>query len=204
MADTLDILTLDEAYRAINNTSASGHDEQLAQWITGVSRRIDDICGPVVQRTITGELHNGGGPRIFLDHSPAASVTSITEYVSTTGTSLTVETNASKPSDSFLLETVGGVSWVWRRASGTGARFASGLRNVEVTYVAGRYTDTASVDAKFKAAVAGILRRLWQRDAGAWARGSDPFDQSTPAFFDAFKQSVHEYLADERRAPAVA
>lgn len=204
MADDRDILDLEEAYRAINNPSAEGHNLELAQWITGVSRRVDDLFGPVVQHTITGELHDGGGRRIFLDHAPAASITTITEYAATAGTTLTAETNASKPAAGYLLETIGGVSMVWRRSGGSDLCFPAGRRNVEVTYVAGRYANTATVDAKFKLAVGGVLRRLWARDAGAWARGSDPFDQTTPAFFDAFRQSIAEFLADEPRAPVIA
>lgn len=204
MADTRDIVTLEEAYDATNNPSAAGHDDRLARWITGVSRRIDDVFGPVVQHTVASELHDGGRQRIFLTKAPASSITTITEYVSTSGTALSVETNASKPAAAYLLETVGGLSMVWRRSAGADACFPSGRRNIDVTYVAGRYANTATVDAKFKLAVGGVLRRLWARDAGAWARGSDPFDQTTPAFFDAFRQSIAEFLADEPRAPVIA
>lgn len=204
MADTLDIVTLAEAYRATNNPAATGHDDELAQWITAVSRRIDKACGPVVQRTISNELHDGGTARIRLDWDHVDSVTTLTEYVDTTGTTLSAETNASKPADAYMLETLGGVSWVRRRASGADDTFASGRKNIDVTYVAGRYADTASVDGLFKMAVGSILRRLWARDAGAWARGGDPFDTGSQAFFDAFKQSMKEFLADEVRAPAVA
>lgn len=204
MADLLDIVTLAEAYEAINNPAASGHDDQLARWITGVSRRIDKLCGPVVQRAISGELHDGGRSRIWLDWGHADSITTLTEYDNTVSTTLTEETNATKPADGYLLDGVGGVSWVWRRSGGTDARFPTGRRNIEVTYQAGRYADTANVDPMFKMAIAGILRRLWARDAGAWARGSDPFDQGSQAFFDAFKQSMREFLTDEVRPPAVA
>ena len=199
-----DIITLGEAYQAINNPAATGHDDELRRWISAVSERIDDMCGPVVQRTITSELHNGGCDRIWLKHGPAASITTLTEYDFTTATVLTAETNASKPADAYLLETIGALSFVWRRTSGGDGRFPPGRLNVDVTYVAGRYADTASVGPQFKLAIEQILRRLWARDGGAWARGGDPFDTGSPAFFDAFKQSVHEFLNDDLRGPAVA
>lgn len=198
MADTLDILTLEEAYRAINNASATGHDLELAQWITGVSRRIDDVCGPVVVRTITAELHDGGDMWIRPRHTPVSSVTSITEYDRTDATALTAEDNSTKPDDGYLLDDRGGHDQrIIRRSDNADVRFAAGRRNITVTYVAGRAADTSSVDPKFKAAAGAILRRIWSRDGGAWSRGGDPFDQSTPVFFDAFKQAIKEYLHDE-------
>lgn len=203
-ADLTHIVSLGEAYQAINNPAAEGHDDELRRWIGAVTERVDQECGPVVQRTIENELHNGGNRRIFLDMSPAASITTLTEYVSTTPTVLTVETNASKPAAGYLLETVGGVSWVWRRSSGTDGCFPAGRRNIDVTYVAGRYADTASVAPHFKMAVESILRRLWAREGSAWSRGGDPFDTGSQAFFDAFKQSMREWLQDEIRMPAVA
>lgn len=204
MADDLDIVSLPEAYEAINNPAASGHDAQLARWITGVSRRIDDLCGPVVARTVTGELHDGGDTVVFLNRNPVDSITTVTEYDDTTSTTLTEETNATKPDDAYLVETFGSLSALRRRSGGVDATFVDGRKNVEVDYKTGRYADTAAVDPKFKMAVAGILRRLWARDAGAWARGSDPFDVGSQAFFDAFKQSMKEFLDDEVRAGGVA
>ena len=204
MADTLDVLTLPEAKAALNLTGDT-HDSEIALWVTAVSRRLDDACGPVVQRNVTEELHDGGAGSIWLHHPPVASVTSVSEFASTTETLLTAETNVTKPAAGYLVDLAAGR--VVRRSGGGAAVFAAGSSNVEVSYVAGRYATTAAVDAKFKAAAGAVLRRLWAREQGAWARGGDPFTEAGatgPGFFKALDPMIREFLADELRAPVVA
>lgn len=208
MADTLDLLTLVEGYRAINDevsaTAATGgvdRDAELAQWITAVSRRIDDRCGPVVQRTVTDEAHDGGRHAIWLANAPIASITSLVEYDGTTATTLTAETNAAKPDDGYLLDGFGRYDRQVRRRSGNSdANFPAGRRNVVATYSAGRYASTAAVDEKFKLAAGSILRRLWHREGSAWARGGDPFAEAgagSVGFFKAVDPMITEFLSDE-------
>lgn len=200
-ADTLDILAIAEAEKDINVPSGS-HTAELEQAITAVSRRIDEICGPVVQRTITGERHDGGTRLVFLRETPITSITTVTEYSSGVATVLTAETETTAGTYRYE-DSIGAL---YRRSSWTHATFAS--QSVVVTYEAGRYADTASVDRRFKQAAGSILRRLWDREAGAWARPDDPFDQQTAGgssrFFNAVDHVVKEMLADEMRAPAVA
>lgn len=205
MADTLDILDLAEGRLAIN--VSSGHDAELARFITGMSRIIDDKCGPVVARSVT-ELHNGGCVQLRPFTTPIFSVSTLTEYVDTADTVLSAESNVSKPADGYLLDRDKATSHnvkIVRRSSGSDASFPAGRRNVELVVSAGRYADTASVDAKFKVAGGSILRRLWDREAGAWARGADPFDQAPGSrFFEAVMHVVKEQLADETIPIAVA
>lgn len=207
MADPLDILSLGDAYEAINNPASTGHDYQLARWITGVSRRVDDLCGPVVVRTITKELHDGGRGDVWPRRRPVSSVTSVVEYDNTTATTLTAETNTSKPDDGYMLDDRGGrYQIIVRRSGNADVTFQPGRRNVEVTYKAGRYADTASVDEKFKMAVGAILRRLWSRESSMWASGGDPFTElgaGTSRFYRTVDPMVAEFLADEKRVPAV-
>ncbi|HWH31205.1 MAG TPA: hypothetical protein VNU01_00895, partial [Egibacteraceae bacterium] len=176
MSDTLDILTLAEGKTACNITG-TGHDTELAQFITAVSRRIDELCGPVVNRTVTDELHNGGRGFIRPRKTPVDSVTTLVEYRHTTDTSLTEETNATKQADGFMVDE----EWahnvrIIRRTSGSDAAFPAGRRNVVLTYVAGRAANTAAVDAKFKRAAGDMLQRMWRRGAAAWSGGGDPFE----------------------------
>lgn len=194
-ADALDILTITEAREAIN--VATGHASELERMITGVSRRIDDLCGPVVVRTVTDELHDANGPLLFPKLWPVFSVTTVTEYQSGTGTVITAE--AIDTAGGYLLENgrlvrrSGWVTSTWRG-------------RISVTYVAGRYATTAAVDPKFKLAAAAILRRLWVREAGAWARGTDPFLDAGagPGFFKAVDPMVREFLGTELLPPTVA
>lgn len=197
--DTLDILTLDEAMTAISMTgSGANHQGAIELAITGISRALDDLCGPVVVRTITDEIHYPNGTLIFLDHQPVSSVTTVTEYLSGTGTVLTAEDFDT--SGGYLLR-----DGVLARRSGFYTTNWYG-NAVKVTYVAGRYATTAAVDEKWKNAAAMILRRWWAREAPAWARGGDPFaaEGGGLGFFRVVLPVVEEFLADERRAPAVA
>lgn len=210
-ADTLDVLTSAEAYAAINvDATGSPHQGELERAVTGISRILDRLCGPVVEREVT-ELHDGGSTSIRPRDTPVASVTTLTEYEDTTATVLTQETNATKPADAYLLDRSRATSHdvaLIRRSNGADTRFQTGRRNVELVAQAGRYADTASVDALFKTAAASVLRRLWDREAGAWTRAVDPFEVDNPGpssrFFNAVKHVVDEQLAAEKLPPGIA
>jgi hypothetical protein len=191
--DTLAILSEAEARLAINLTT--GHQDEIVRMVTAVSRRIDDLCGPVVVRTVTDELLDANGPDLRPRYQPVYSVTAVTEYLSGTGTVVTAESISA--SGGYLLR-----DGILTRRSGFTSRNWNG--RVKVTYVAGRYATTADVDAKFKVAAGAILRRLWTREAGAWARGGDPFDSASVGFFKAVEPMIDEFLGDERRMPSIA
>lgn len=205
-----DILSLVEARAAVNLGSSQDRDTQLQTHVTAISQRIDKICGPVVNRTISAEAHNGGVWRIWLDHTPVSSVTTVLEYRHTTETELTAETNALKPGNAYLLDHQGLRYYIWRRSGGADTNFPTGRRNVLVTYVAGRgFADTASVDAKFKLAAEAVLRRTWKREQSAWGQSQDFFaDVENPAptlgFYKAVDPMVRELLEDEILPVAVA
>lgn len=208
MADH-DVLTLDEAGRAVNLPSGStSQDGDLQLYVSGISGRIDALCGPVVQRTIAGERHNGGCSKILLAKQHVASVTSVVEWSGTTQTALTEETDAAKPANGFLLDTGDGdiYAWVYRRAGNTDARFPTGRRNVAVVYVAGRYADTETVGETFKLAAASVLRRIWKREGSSWSHTPDFFDDTenprpSLGFFKAVDPMVCELLADQLLPP---
>jgi hypothetical protein len=200
MADT-DILTEDEALEAINMVGSGGsHAIELAMWVSAISEAIDAACGPVVVRTITDEIQYPNGGTFATSHTPLYSVSSLTEYVSGTGTVLTAEDH----------DTVGtyrivgsGHDTVIERRSGWGGYAYTGL--VKITYVAGRYANTEAVGAKFKLAAASILRRLWTREASAWSRGGDVFGvEPQVGFFKVADPMIKEFLADELLPPAIA
>lgn len=209
MADPLDLLTLPEGYAAISDvTSAAAgtgsNDGRLAAMITAISRRVDDLCGPVVRRTITGEEQPGGDPTIQLRYYPVASVTTITEYNGTSPTVLAAENFPSGVTQyDYKILDEGKSGLISRRAQGYGYVFAGD--RVIVTYSAGRATSTETVDPKFKEAASAILKRLWKREAGSWASGGDPFsgDQQF-TFFRAITPMVEEFLGYEMRGPQVA
>lgn len=206
MADTLDIITLTEAKTAIN-VSGTNYDTELALFITGLSRRIDEICGPVVVRTVTNEYHDGGKPRIWLRETPVDSVTTVVEWLSSSSTSLSAESPGTYPASGYLLDNVDTRYFLWRRSSNSDSTFADGRRNIVVTYEAGRYANTAAVDAKFKLAAASIMRRLWKRESSAWSQNATsyfPEDDTMVGnmrFYKAVDPMIRELLADEMLSP---
>src|SRR5437868_6897514 len=105
----LDLITLNEAKHELNlDLTSTDPDGELARYITAVSRRLDDLCGPIVERTVTDEPHNGGRVRIFLD-APISSVTTVKEYSGTTLTTLTEESVTSQTSNQFVIDEDTGV-----------------------------------------------------------------------------------------------
>lgn len=210
MADPLDILGSDESTFAALGVD-TGHEDRIPQLVTAVSRRIDALCGPVVQREVT-EYHDGGQCAIWPRLTPVASVTSLKEFDGTVVTTLTPGAfGIPSTGDGYLLEsspTYAHAARVLRRSGGGGAYFTPGPRSVELVYVAGRYESTDDVDPLFKSAAAMILRRAWDREASAWARGQDPFEEQVftgnSRFFNAVDHVVREQLAHELLPPGVA
>lgn len=203
-----DLLSLEEGRRAVNlpsPASVNTLDTDLQLYITGISGRVDKLCGPVVQRAVTGERHNGGRSKVLLDLQHVASVTSVVEWAGTTQTALTAETDSTKPASGFLLD--GDIyAWVWRRSGNSDATFPAGRRNVVVGYTAGRYTATATVGETFKLAAGSVLRRIWKREQSSWAQTPGFFeDTENPAaglgFYKAVDPMVKELLCDEMLPP---
>ncbi|MBP7594300.1 MAG: hypothetical protein KA755_01475 [Candidatus Microthrix sp.] len=167
--DTLDVLTLLEGKVAVGITgSDTTSDTALAQKITAVSRKLDRVFGPIVQRTITGEVHPGGHETVILRHRPVTSYASVTEYSGTTGTVLTAEDYDTQPADGYSPDRWQTASAPYsgvirRRFSGNPGNFARGPEAVRVTYLAGRYTTTATVDPLFKEAAGIMLANLWRQ-----------------------------------------
>lgn len=206
-----DLLSLEEARRAVNLPNpgtVNAQDTTLQLFVTGLSGRVDKLCGPVVQRAVTGERHNGGCSKVLLVKQHVSAVTSVAEWAGTTSTALTEETDNTKPAAGFLLDPGEGDIYAWvRRRSGNGdATFPDGRRNVVVGYTAGRYAATASVDETFKLAATAVLRRLYKREQSSWAQSPSYFeDTDNPTvslgFYKALDPMIKELLCDELLPP---
>lgn len=166
MADTLDVLTLDEGKAAVLNNAGTSNDTALKGYITGVSRFLDQLCGPIVQRTITNEAYSRDSRRgpLLLKSWPVVSITSVTQWAGATSTVLTAETPGSIPDAGYLADLSTGQ--IFPRSAGHDALWPVGRSNIVVTYVAGRYADTASVDQRFKMAAGIILANFWRSEHG--------------------------------------
>src|SRR4051812_48801850 len=104
-----DLLTDEEARIALGRGVADSTKAPLLDIaITAVTKKIEAVIGPVVYGTVTAEAHDGGGNLIYLKQRPVASVTQVVEYDTTTAATLTAESNTSKPSSGYFLNTTNG------------------------------------------------------------------------------------------------
>jgi hypothetical protein len=201
--NALDVITLDEAKRALNiDLANTDHDLELAGYITGVSQAMDELFGPIVQRSVV-DVHSGGRPRLALRRPPVASIDTVVERVGGAELTLTAENYAGTTTNDYQFDPDTGI--LERRGSGRPAYFAAGSRNVVVTYVAGRFTNTATVDQRFKQGASIMLSHLWRPEQGMSTAGG-PFAADSagrgPLTF-AVPNAVVQLLNDERLAPAV-
>ena len=84
-----DLLSLDDAKSAVGLALATLHADRLEAYVSAVSNAIDELVGPVVQRTITGERHEGGTSEIRLRRSPVSSITTVKVWQRGVSTTLT-------------------------------------------------------------------------------------------------------------------
>lgn len=202
MADT-DILTLEEAKRALPlEQTNEAKDAELQVYIGAVSGRLDDLCGPVVQRSVPDELHDGDRCSIRPRVTPVVSVAELAEWYVSTEQILSAETNATKTATDYLLENDGRHNVVIRRRANNGdLRFACGRQNVVLTYVAGRFETTEDVSDKFKQAAALMLTHLWRGEVGM---GNATFGDQAPPAFHEMPLAVVKLLKSELRPPGLA
>lgn len=203
-ANSADVLTMVEAKRILNlDMTSNTHDEWVAVIVTAVSQQLDELCGPVVQRTVTSEAHDGGDATVRLKYRPVASVTTVTEYDGTAATTLTAETNTTKTASNYFVELTEGL--IRRRSSGSDTVFPAGRGNVLVTYEAGRAANTAAVAPKFKQAAAMMLRNLWVSEAASGSETVGAFTEFpvNPLLGPGMLNKVAALLHGEMKAPWV-
>lgn len=174
----LDLITFEEA-AGVLGIPASRHDEAITRLISTASQRIDELCGPVVIRTVT-ETHDGNTV-IGLRESPVSSVTTVTD----SGGTITGYT-ADLPAGLIFHP------------------FTRGLRNVTVTYQAGRVATTGDVPAKFREACCVAVNHYWKTERATRTPTGDSFEFETPNRATYFMpRAALEILALEIREPMV-
>lgn len=198
-----DLVTEEEA-RAMVQLKHYGDAQQLllGLMVGAMSDQIADLCGPVVRKTVTNEVHTDryGKRLLHLRCGPVTSVTTVQEGADT----LTAE--AWETAGDYLLEphttdTAVGSGALIRRAS---LRDSTWGPNVRVSYVAGRVADTASVPAVFKEAMQVALRNWWrmeERSLGQTGEFQTP-QLAFPKF--ALPDAARLALRAERRPKAMA
>lgn len=169
---TLDVVSYDRARQSRNIGPVDTSKKPLFESvISAVSQRMDELCGPIVQRTIT-EIVEVDRPMtsIRLATGPVSSITSVTVYVTGDDTTLTAETlttaggylpefeNRIRPDGTSQL-----LSGVLRRRLAFGDSWWDWPSRVRVVYVAGRYANTAAaVDSRFEQAALIAIASMWR------------------------------------------
>lgn len=184
MTSATDLLSIEDALSAVRlSASHTAHVARLEGYVTAVSLAVDELVGPVVRRTVTGEQHPGGCDRVRLRRTPVSSVTTVKVWDAGTATTLTGETLS--VAGGYLAEQDGDdptllSGTLRRRSSWTSILWEYGT--VEVTYVAGRYASTAAVaGTRFHTAAVLALQNLWQGVADSVAVVNE-FEQPVSAF----------------------
>ena len=172
-----DLLTLSEARDALN-LSATATDDDAEIWsiyIPAITPVVEDIVGPVVQRSVTYTT-DGGKTSILLPHSGLVSLDSIT-----------IDGVAQVASKDYTANlSVGVIRPVW-------SWFGGGNGSVTVTYTAGIAASTETVPAAIKLAARLILANLWQGDQQGYrpefGTPGDDASMQTPSGFAVPRQA---------------
>lgn len=191
------LVTLDEAYDAINDPSGAD-DSELSALIDAVTGVVEAIVGPVTSREVTDVL-DGGGDTVVLRKYPVISVDSVTEYTPSAQTLAAEPYGSTYTGYGYRVNLNTGV--LTRTSSGTPRSFASGTGNVVVNYTAGR----SEIPANVKQAALELIRLHWQPQQSGNLPGisSDEYvDSGDVPFF--VPNRVRELLAPSRIAPVVA
>lgn len=152
------LVALSEVKEHLNlSLTESSNDAELQGFIDAATAYIQNATGPIIPRQYV-EVHNGGGPTVVLFNPPVVSVDSVVEYIGPTGYTLTqAELGTDAGTYAFSLDSAEAGIISRRFNGGMVGCFAGGLRNVQVTYTAGR----ASVPADVRMAVLQDIAGLW-------------------------------------------
>jgi hypothetical protein len=197
------MISLAEARKGLGfSDSNKATDEDLRMFIAAATPIMEDLIGPVAAKTHI-ETFDGGTTRIALMYPPVLSVTSVIEAAgSNYQRTLTAQNifSGSSSTDAFgySLDFTTGV--MVRRAAGVAIPFLGGVRNIQVTYVAGRI-----VTGNQLLACRRLVKHLWQSEQQNYSPGltSPEAIGLTPSGF-AVPRAVIELCADSQRPQGLA
>jgi hypothetical protein len=176
-------------------------DEDLRELIAAATPVMEDLCGPIVSRTVT-DTYDGGSTQIPLIQTPVVSITSVTE---TAGSGWVKVLTPQDPTTGTGFDAFGysvdlrsGI--ITRRAAGVAVPFITGIRNIQVVSVVGR----ANVPANLVRATRRLVRFMWQQEMqGQRPNGSTPESVGTTPSGYLVPNAVNALCAAELRVPGV-
>lgn len=194
-----DILTSDEARQAVGRGVLDATKTAVLDIAVGaVTAAIETGCGPVVYGTILGEVHDGGGNKLYLSKYPVVQINQVVTYDNLTAATLTAESNTVKPDTGYWFDSTAGA--LIARTANADDRFPVGRSNIIVDYVAGRFATQGSITPKFKHAAVLTLKSGWRAFEAATANLGE-FDvpqQTFPGFM--VPNAAKQLLGDEWHA----
>jgi hypothetical protein len=146
------------------NEKFTGDDAELQSVIEAAVAIAEDMIGPIAPRTVT-ETFDGGRTSITLSSPPILSIQSVTERTGQTIYTELVSGGGTYPTYGYQLDG----SVITKQQYGYPAYFFRGVRNVTVTYTAGR----TPVADKYKLGIAELVRHLWKTQQGTRSRNPD-------------------------------
>lgn len=153
--------------------STATYDVQLQGYIDAATLRVEKIANIVLPRSVA-ETYDGGSATIVLLKIPILSVTSVTEYSGIIPYPLTQAANPGAASSPYCYQVDLASGLLVRLASGGVIPFASGVRNVAISYIAGQ----GSVPADVALALKELVRHWWQwgqqANRAAFSEGAVP------------------------------
>ena len=188
------IVTVAEVKTFLNIT-VSTFDTQVSDFIDAASQMIVNRVGDIAGSPTRDEWYDGGAAQILLRHTPIQSITSITESFGSsvvyTLTPQVLDSGTATGAWGYSVDLTTGL--LTRRVSGIATRFAVGVQNIHVVYVAGY----ATVPADIKQATKLMLQHMWVTQRGGSKRpGQGGDDEWTPAHLQAFPPRVEQILAN--------
>jgi hypothetical protein len=143
-ASATGIVSLAEAKAHLNITT-SNSDAELERMIAAATSKIEHRCGPVVQRVVANERHDGGCRAIWLHEAPVISVTSV----------IAVDSLSSVLTTDLSVDPAGRVEYFYNRRFPAGEHFW--------TYVAGR----TLIPEGLREAALNFVKGSWETQRGA-------------------------------------
>lgn len=182
-------------------------DYRLQVFIDGLTPVIEQIAGPVIQRTVT-EIHDGRTDTIMLRQPPVVSITSVDEFLGRADYTVTAQPLGQTVDNyGYSIDNPDIGLLVRRSSAGTAMPFLGGPRMVRVVYVAGR----AMVPPNIKLAALTLVQLNYE----PLTQGGRPAFQNAGMALDDMAGSpmirgflvpnyVKEMLADDATLPGIA
>lgn len=192
----LDIITEAEARAAIR--LPTGQTTEIQAMVSGLSAWVDQLCGPVVARSVTEVVSGPYSGPVLLTSTPVISITSVVEHVGSTNT--TIDTG------DYELASTGHYARLFRLSGGYDSAWTAGSRNFTVTLSSGRYANTAAVGYDWKERFRSLLIEKWQYESATWQRNRGEFaadEFGNPVGFDA-EARIRQLFASDLLPPGMA